>query len=152
MNRRKSMSAEKLTLEQTEYLIQFIHPEKIMPWSTTIDERVLATIYGIDVTMYRAVREKFAGRVRQAAQEFLADAAFAARVDKLPFARNSVVVGLGNSITDDRQSWLEILGDLLRIRRPNDNIKMVNAGISGDTTSQMITRFLAVVLEKPDRK
>src|SRR5690348_9727536 len=118
------MPAEKLTFEQTEFLIQFLHPEKILNWSTTIDERMLATIYGVDITVYRALREKFANRVRQAAQEFLGDAAFAKKVDKLPFAKNSVVVGLGDSITDDRQSWLEILGDLLSLRRPNDNIKV----------------------------
>lgn len=144
------MAAEKLTAEQLEYLIQFLHPEKILSWSTTIDERVLAAIYGMDVTAYRAVRERFANRVRQTAQELLADASFAAKVDKLPFGKNSVVVGLGDSITDDLQSWLEILRDLLLLRRPKDEIKVVNAGISGDTSSQMITRFLAVVLEKPD--
>src|SRR5689334_18811788 len=114
------MPAEKLTAEQTEFLIQFLHPDKIMPWSTTIDERMLATIYGVDITVYRAAREKFANRVRQTAQELLSDASFAKKVDNLPFARGSVVVGLGDSITDDIQSWLEILRDLLALRRPKD--------------------------------
>jgi len=75
---------------------------------------------------------------------------FAAQVDRLPFRRGDVVVGLGDSITDDDQSWLEILRHLLEIRRPQDDIKVVNAGVSGDTTSQMITRFLDVVLDEPD--
>lgn len=144
------MPDTKYTFDQIDYLIQFAHPDKILAWSTTIDAKVLAAIYGIDVTTYRAARERFALRARRAAQALLDDARLARRVDKLPFLSGSVVVGLGDSITDDHQSWLEILRDLLVLRRPNDNIKVVNAGISGDTTSQMITRFLAVALEKPD--
>jgi len=59
-------------------------------------------------------------------------------------------VGLGDSITDDNQSWLEILRHLLAIRRGRDRIEVVNAGVSGDTTSQIISRFLDVVLSAPD--
>ena len=84
-----------------------------------------------------------------AASELLADADFAARVDRLPFAANSTVVGLGDSITDDLQSWLEILRHLLDLRRPADAIQAVNAGISGETTSQMVSRFLGVVARQP---
>jgi lysophospholipase L1-like esterase len=139
-----------LTADQIEYLIQFAHPDKMLKWSTTVDERVLATIYGVDVTDYRASRARFASRVREAALDLLKDDPFARRVDKLPFAPKSVVVGLGDSITDDHQSWLEILTDLLLLRRPEEGITVINAGISGDTTSQMITRFLEVVNAKPD--
>ncbi len=71
------------------------------------------------------------------------------RVDRLPFGRGQTVVGLGDSITDDYQSWFEILRNLVEARRPQDGIRFVNAGISGDTTSQIISRFLGVVQERP---
>jgi lysophospholipase L1-like esterase len=71
-------------------------------------------------------------------------------VDRLPFAPGATVVGLGDSITDDDQSWLEILRHLLAERRPRDEIHILNEGVSGDTTTQMIARFLDVVLEAPD--
>jgi len=144
------MASEKFTAEQINFLIQFLHPAKMLPWASGLDANALAPLYGVDVHTYRAIRERFANRVRQTAQELLADASFAQRVDMLPFARGSVVVGLGDSITDDYQSWLEILSDILLLRRPQDAIQVVNAGVSGDTTAQMITRFLDVVNLKPD--
>lgn len=58
-------------------------------------------------------------------------------------------MGLGDSITDDLQSWFEILANLVEARRPQDGIRFVNAGISRDTTSQIISRFLGVVQERP---
>jgi len=143
------MAANQFTADQLEFLVQFLHPDKVHRWSTTVDDRVNAAIFGVDVTEYRALRERFANRVRTAAMELLADADFARRVDKLPFAPGSVVVGLGDSITDDYQSWFEILTDLFRPRRPKEGIQFINAGISGDTTSQMITRFLEIVTAKP---
>ena len=80
----------------------------------------------------------------------MADPDFAARVDRLPFQTGDTVVGLGDSITDDDQSWIEILRHLLAQRRPKDEITLLNEGVSGDTTSQMISRFLDVVLDEPD--
>jgi acyl-CoA thioesterase-1 len=142
--------ANEYTAEQIEYLIRFLHPKKILGWSTTIDHHVQAAIYGVDITVYRAIRERFANRVREAAQQLLADDSFARAVDKLPFAPGAVVVGLGDSITDDYQSWFELLNDLLLLHRPQDRVQLINAGISGDTTAQMISRFVDVVNAKPD--
>jgi acyl-CoA thioesterase-1 len=144
------VTARVFTAEQTEFLIQFLHPEKTMPWALGLDANLLAPLYGVDVPTYSAIRQQFAKRVCEAAREHLADSSFARRVDKLPFAPGSVVVGLGDSITDDYQSWLQILRELLMLRRGQDAIQVINAGVSGDTTSQIITRFLGVVNLKPD--
>jgi lysophospholipase L1-like esterase len=70
-------------------------------------------------------------------------------VDRLPFAAGSTIVGLGDSITDDQQSWIELLRCLVESRRPQDNIRFVNGGISGDTTTHLIFRFGAVIAENP---
>jgi lysophospholipase L1-like esterase len=45
---------------------------------------------------------------------------------------------------------VEILRHLLDLRRPQDGIKVVNSGISGDTTALLIARFYGVVLLQPD--
>lgn len=79
----------------------------------------------------------------------MADATFAAYVAALPFAPGDTVVGLGDSITDDLQSWFEILRTAFSMVRPDENVRFVNAGISGDTTSMLISRFYAVTLEQP---
>ena len=136
--------------EQLDFLIQFIHPEKSLASMPGIGATEFAALFELSSEEYRDLRAAFTNRARQAAEELLADADFATRVDRLPFTSGSTVVGLGDSITDDLQSWLEILRYLLDLRRPQDNIHIANAGISGDTTAQMISRFLAVVLEEPD--
>lgn len=61
------------------------------------------------------------------------------------------MVGVGDSITDDLQSWLEIVRHLIEERRPEDGIRVVNAGLSAHTTTMVLRRFIpGVVSLKPD--
>lgn len=138
-------------VEQLTYAIQFYHPEKMLSQLPGVqNEATLAALLGIEVDLYRQIRDRFALNARETAQTLLADAEFCHWVDRLPFAPGAVVVGLGDSITDDRQSWLEILRHLLDLRRPDDGIEVVNAGISGDTTTHIISRFFEVAQRQPD--
>ncbi|MEW6752242.1 MAG: isochorismatase family protein [Candidatus Latescibacterota bacterium] len=143
-------TVEQFTREQLDRLVQFCHPEKAFSGLPGVDGADFSRLFGLDADTYCNRRQAFAGLARQAAEGMLADADLAARVDRLPFVPGATVVGLGDSITDDLQSWLEILRHLLHLRRPGDRIRVINAGISGDTTAQIISRFLAVVLEEPD--
>lgn len=138
---------DNLSLEQRSYLIQLTHPEKIWP---ALDEAAIAPLFGVDVGAYSRIRAGFAERAAEAAVALLDDPGFAACVDRLPFAPGATVVGLGDSITDDYQSWLEILRHVLARRRGRDAIEVVNAGVSGDTTAQMLSRFVDVVHRRPD--
>lgn len=132
------------------YVLQFEHLEKRLEGMPGATEEHIAALFGLDADAYRSIRGRYAARARQAARELIAEPAFAALVDRLPFRAGEVVVGLGDSITDDDQSWLEIMRVLLGSRRAEDRIRVVNAGVSGDTTAQMIARFLDVVVEEPD--
>ena len=58
-------------------------------------------------------------------------------------------MGFGDSLTDDLQSWLEILRQVLELRRPKDQIKLVNAGASGESTTQMLFRVPQVLSLDP---
>jgi len=140
---------EELSPQQLAYVLQFQHKEKLVAHIPGVNDATIAALWGLDAAVYRRVRDRFTRRARQAAQKLLTDARFAARLDRLPFAPGTTVVGLGDSITDDDQSWLEILRCLLELRRPEDEIRVVNQGVSGDTTSQMISRFLDLVLLEP---
>lgn len=136
-----------ISFEQGSYYIQFQHPEKTWPG---LGDSALAPLFEVDLPTYQKIRSIFAQTTRQAAMDLLDDPAFAVKVDRLPFETGATVVGLGDSITDDLQSWLEILRQVLALRRPHDQIKVVNAGFSGDTTSQVISRFLDVIQKEPD--
>lgn len=115
-----------------------------------LDDRMMAAVYGIDPDVYRRVRAAIDARARAAAAGLLADEAFARRVDALPFAPGQTVLGLGDSLTDDAQSWLEILRHVLRTRRPADGIRLVNAGISGHTSTETLGRGMVLGIVRPD--
>lgn len=132
-------------------IVQFTHPEKVYFYVPGFeDEAVLASLYGLDVDTYRRIKDHFAAAARATAEELIADASFAARVDRLPFQPGQLVVAIGESDTDDLQSWLEIVRHLLDLRRPNDGIRVFNAGISGQLTTQAHNRFLPIIMQQPD--
>jgi acyl-CoA thioesterase I len=141
--------------DQLQFMLQFVHPEKIladMPGLQDAESHpaILAQIFNIAPEMFRAQRQGFADAAWQAARELLNDPVFRQRFDRLPFSNGEKIVGLGDSITDDYQSWIEILRCLFTQGCPEKELAVINAGVSGDTTAQVIARFLGVVNEKPD--
>jgi acyl-CoA thioesterase-1 len=108
---------------ETERLIRYCHPAKLLgttrlPGLATLDAATLAGLYGVSAERYRDI-------ARAMREEAVAGAA--------ELAAASVHVGgpvlaLGDSHTDDLASWAEILGALL-------DVPVVNAGLSGDTTT-----------------
>lgn len=142
-----------LSRAEIEEAVQYHHPEKMLaalPTHPEVRDGMIAPFFGIDAGTYREIKASFADRARRCARELLRDERFARSVDRLPFEAGATVVGLGDSITDDLQSWLEILRYLLAERRPDDEIEVVNAGISGDTSSGLLGRILDVLEEGPD--
>lgn len=138
---------------EIEDAVRYHHPEKALaalPGGAEIGDEMLAPFFGTDVRTYREIKAAFTERARRGAHELLRDESFARCVDRLPFGAGSTVVGLGDSITDDSQSWLEILRHLLAKCRPESGIRIVNAGISGDTTSGLLGRLLDVLEREPD--
>jgi acyl-CoA thioesterase-1 len=132
-----------LDREQIEYLVQFNHPEKALRWFP-MESSTVAQILGIGNDFYDEIRFKFESHCRTAAEELLADPEFARKIDALPLEAGSTLVGLGDSITDDYQSWFEIFRHVIAIRRSDDGIQFVNHGVSGDTSSQILARFMEV--------
>ena len=144
-------SPDELTRADLEYIIQFQHPEKMLmklPTQPEITDAMIAPFFGLDPDVYVEIRADFTERARSSARELLENFDFRERVDRLPFETETTIVGLGDSITDDLQSWFEILRYLVEERRPQDNIRFINAGISGDTTPQIITWFLGDVVQQ----
>ena len=132
-----------------EFTVQFVHPDRTVSLPGMTDA-IVAALLEITPERYAQLRAQFATRVRSAAEELLSDAAFSQQIDALPFRQGATLVGLGDSITDDRQSWFEILCTVLELRRGSGSFAFVNAGISGDTTARLIERFLGVVQAQPD--
>jgi acyl-CoA thioesterase I len=60
------------------------------------------------------------------------------------------VLAIGDSMTDDLQSWLEILRHLLSETRPQDDIKVINGGLSAHTSAMILRRFVPTLAQEPD--
>lgn len=137
--------------QMIENLVQFTHIEKLYGYLPGMDEALMGRLFGLELEGYREIKDRFDTNAREAARELLADASFAERVDHVPFRSGETVVGVGDSFTDDLQSWLEIVRHLLELRRPEDEIRIVNAGLSAHTTAMVLRRFVPnVVAQKPD--
>lgn len=143
-------SGEGMSREGLEKLVQFNHPEKQFGFLPGLNEEVLAGMYGIDLATYREIKGRFDDNAHRAALELLDDPSFAERVDRLPFGSGATVVGLGDSFTDDLQSWLEILRHLFEERRPQDGVRFANVGVSGYTTAMALRYFVPIVARRLD--
>jgi acyl-CoA thioesterase I len=144
----------KLNLELVERAFRFFHPEKLYfnmawPMPSNVDS-IAARVFGVPTIIYSQLRRRVERQALAAARQMLADADFAAQVDRLPFKPGMLIAGVGDSITDDLLSWFELLAHLLKLRRPKDNLRCLNAGFSSDTSTHMLCRFYPVVKEQPD--
>ena len=139
-----------MTPEQISFFLQFIHLEKLFGNFPGASDQNIAPIFGLDAVRYQQIRDGFKENARVAAEAMLAEPDFAELVDRLPFASDSTILAVGDSVTDDDQSWLEILRHLLNIRRPGNQMQIINAGVSGDSTTHVISRFSELTSSEPD--
>lgn len=139
-----------MTTAMTERLIRFQHPEKVLGYLAGLDDKRIATLFGLDLDSYQRVRQSHEVQARRAAADLLEDPEFAEKVDRLPFAPGQRVLAVGESTTDDLLSWFEILRHLLDLRRPADGITLTNLAVSGQTSTQALTTLPGLSFHRPD--
>ena len=141
-----------MTSEELRYFMRFFHPDKVLqpyPGLPKLKTDWLAPLYEISESEYKAVIAAYQTENERAVSALMETGRVPARLDKLPFRPGDTVVLLGDSITDDSLSWANLLLELIARLDPDQSIKLVNAGISADTTAQVVARFLAVLAEEP---
>lgn len=138
--------------DELERLVQFQHPWKVLgglPGVEALDEATVARLLATDEPTYREIRATISARADEQVAGILADEAMAAAVDALPFAPGDVVVAFGDSLTADLGSWAEMLARVLATRRAADGIQVVNAGVSGETSTEALKRLVDVAARRP---
>jgi lysophospholipase L1-like esterase len=135
--------------DATRNLIQYTHLEKLYGYLPGM-QRTLPGIFDMSREEYEEVRGSFEAATRAAAGELLRDARVAGLVDALPLRTGQRVLAVGDSITDDLQSWVEILRHMLEMRRGGDGITVINGGLSAHTTAMVLRRWPATLAAKPD--
>ncbi|MDP9864539.1 MULTISPECIES: SGNH/GDSL hydrolase family protein [Streptosporangium] len=134
----------------TERLIRFQHPQKVLGYLGRLDDDRVAALFGLDVGSYRQMRQAHDEQARRAALDLLAEPGFAEKVDRLPFQPGRRVVAVGESTTGDLLSWFEILRHLVELRRPADDISLVNMAVTGQTTTQALAALPGLSFQRPD--
>lgn len=109
--------------------------------------RINACALGLAVDHYEALARTIRSHLEAVAADMLSDDSFAADVDALPFLPGDCLVALGDSITADSYSWVEILDVVLRLR--GRDVHVINQGVSGDTTTEAIERIDVVAAARP---
>lgn len=131
-------------------MLQFTHLEKLYDYLPGMPD-VLPALFGMTPQAYADALAGFDRNAREAAQELLADPQVAALVDQLPFTSGQTVLAVGDSITDDAQSWAEILRHLIDLRLPERGVTVVNGGLSAHTTAMVLRRWPATLAStRPD--
>lgn len=133
--------ADKILLHQ--------HPEKVLNYLPNLKDEQVAYLYGMTVADYRTARKEYDNQAKNAATELLKDTGIALKVERLPFKKNDNILVLGESTADALNSWVVILKYLLDLKRPNDNIIVMNAAISGQTTTEAVRRITSQVKQDP---
>ena len=141
-----------MTDEQLRYFMRFFHPDKVLqpyPGLPKLRADWLAPLYELTKSEYDAVLQAYRTENQNAISSMSRAGQVPKRLDELPFKPGDTVVLVGDSITDDSLSWANLLQELMLRLDPGRSIKLVNAGISADTTAQVVARFLAVLAEEP---
>jgi lysophospholipase L1-like esterase len=134
--------ADKILLHQ--------HPEKVLNYLPNLKDEQIAYLYGMPVHEYKSVKIEYEEQAKKAAIELLKSPLFAQKVAKLPFKKGETVLVLGESTADALNSWVVILKYLLEIKRPQDKIRIMNAAISGQTTTEALRRITTQVKQSPE--
>jgi lysophospholipase L1-like esterase len=135
-----------------EYLVQFSNIEKRFPLFQGVeDPEAVADFIGIDADNFKRIRDSFDQQARMAAEEILKDSSMLEKAGKLPFKADDTIAVVGDSITDDRQSWFHILRNLLELVIPMVKIQYIDASINDSLSADALRRLEREVLSrKPD--
>lgn len=146
----KISKEEKNIIEQ--FIVPFFHFQKrfpLMPGKN--EENIEAKILGINNEDLKSARIKAQNNAKKAALELLKEEKIIEIIDNLPFDGNETIIGFGDSTTEDDQGWFQILKEILEITIDNAQFNFINAGISGNTTSEALRRVdRDILLHEPE--
>lgn len=101
------------------------------------DIKTLASVYGTKFRVLRPINEELQNKVGESADKIEKEIGYS------PRGEQKTIIFIGDSITSDRLSYAKMTGALLKKHSAG---RIIDAGISGDTTSDIINRFYDSVL------
>jgi lysophospholipase L1-like esterase len=133
------------------YFMAFQSPEKRFPlYPGAANVRNIAGFMGISENELIESRKRFDEIAKNTAVELLNDDEVRSQLKRLPFENGQTIVAFGDSLTDDRQGWFEILRHMLEITTHEPRFQFHNLGIAGDTSYDALRRIRTVIKLEPD--
>ncbi|GAA0582846.1 hypothetical protein GCM10010172_79950 [Paractinoplanes ferrugineus] len=120
------------------------------PVSAEMHAELLAQMLASTPATIHALLGSLREETRTAATRLLTDEPYRQALAGLPFAPGQRVIAVGDSITADRLGWFELLAESLALTGV-DTAGVVNLGISGNTTADVLERFDLLEAAAPDR-
>lgn len=128
------MSLKRQLLRQA----QFFHPQKKYSFLRGGDNSSAhAALFGVKESFYQSLLDEIDRKVSEACEQLCQDQHFRDTIKNLNIPAQGSVVVIGDSLTDDSQSWFSILQRAFHILRNSDKIKFHNLAVSGDTTAHL---------------
>ncbi|AUX41118.1 uncharacterized protein SOCE26_025230 [Sorangium cellulosum] len=156
---RQHVQRATITLRDPAKLLSWLPPARARAYS--VDDKLAAALHDMSLNEYRDALETAHSRVYETALEFrqhgcnLSSAPLAEMINGMcrHLPAGSTILGIGDGIGDDHCSFLEILRYLVSMYRPDQDIKVVNAGMIGLTTPELVAHFARLVnsIRPPER-
>lgn len=117
---------------------QFFHPQKKYAFLRGGNNPAAhAALFGVREVFYQSLLNEFESNVARACEELCQNQEFCDIITNLDIPSEGSIVVIGDSLTDDSQSWFSILQRAFHSLRPQDKIKFHNLAVSGDGTPQL---------------
>ncbi|WP_127504321.1 SGNH/GDSL hydrolase family protein [Actinoplanes solisilvae] len=118
------------------------------PVDDDLHAELLAQMLGGTPEAVGSLLRQFEDEARAAAESMLADPAYREAVTTLPFRTEDRVVAVGDSVTADRLGWFELLSASVGLAG-GAGPTLINLGVSGNTTADVIERFDLLEAARP---
>lgn len=141
------------TLEEREQFIRYTRIDRWpllerFPVPESLQIEMLAAMTGAPANAVRATVAAMTATVQRDASKLMADSAFRAAIDAIPLASGDRLVAIGDSVTADRLGWFELLKASIELAG-QPSVEILNLGLSGDTTADVLERLDVVETVRP---
>ncbi|NLE45627.1 MAG: hypothetical protein GX620_12975 [Chloroflexi bacterium] len=137
--------------QQTRFLIDFQLTSVPALVGLDVPSPAAASILGVREDDLRTYLSQAEQCVRSTATELLAQPELASVIDQWPVSAGGSVMTVGDSITIHRYGYAEILRRMFALRRPADEIHLVNVAQSGYTSADgLLNTYTQYLSYQPD--
>jgi acyl-CoA thioesterase I len=120
------------------------------PVGDALHEELLDQMLAAPAEIGRGLVAEMAEQTRATAAEMLTGRAYREALRALPFRPGDRIVAVGDSVTADRRGWFELLSASAALAGEPAS-EMINLGVSGNTTADVLERFDLLESARPSR-